>query len=225
MAMLICILSLFGVLVGLISVIYPLRRLHIDSRRTATLILGISMALFAISATVDGSGRLKEQQQQALAAPPPPQKSTAEIIDEACSAAGAIQSCKETLTKQMADDAAHPRKLEPAPVSHRSGATCNADWRQCSDNSDLMNHFADITRGTVSCQYAAKKLAKYGSPAFPFFSFSNFRPGSDYVSTGVAVLIEHDAQFQNGYGAMEHTTVSCRYDLKTQQVVDVSVDD
>jgi hypothetical protein len=221
MAAFISVLSLFGIVLGLISVIYPLRRLLIDSRRTAALILGLSTAIFAISATVDGADRRREQQ-QSLAAAPLPQKSTAQLIDEACSAAGAVPNCREALTKQMAAEAAHPKAPEPAPLS--SGETCNTDYRKCSSNSDLMNHFADITRGMVSCQVAAKKLAKYGSPIFPFFSFSHFRPGADYVRSGIAILIEDDAQFQNGFGAMEHTSVSCRYDLNTQRVVDVSLD-
>lgn len=124
----------------------------------------------------------------------------------------------------MADEAAHPKKPEPAPVSRRSGGTCNTDWHQCSDNSDLMNHFADITRGMVTCRYAAERLAKYGSRTFPFFSFAKFRSSNDYVSTGIGVLIENDAQFQNGFGAMEHASLRCKYDLNTQHVVDVSVD-
>jgi hypothetical protein len=221
MAALVSFLSLFGVLIGAISLVSPLRRLHIANRRTAALILGISIAVFLVSATVDGAGRQREQ--QALATSQQPQKSSAEMIDEACRAPGAISNCKEVLTKQLANEAAHPIKLEPAPASQRSGETCKTDWRQCSDNHDLMNHFADITRGMVSCQFAAIKLAKYGSPTFPFFPFSHFRPGADYVRSGIAVLIEDDAQFQNGYGAMEHTSVSCKYDLNTQHVVDVSI--
>ena len=72
--------------------------------------------------------------------------------------------------------------------------------------------------------YAAKKLAKYGSPSFPFIYFTRFHRGSDYVRTGLATLIEPEAEFQNGYGAMVHSVVTCKYDLNSQQVVDVSVD-
>ncbi|MGY3582405.1 hypothetical protein ACVIGB_000671 [Bradyrhizobium sp. USDA 4341] len=224
MAAFISVLSLFGIVIGLFSVVYPPRQLLIDSRRKAMVVLGVSIAIFVVSATVDGSGRRLEQPQQALADSPPPQKSTAQMIDEACSAAGAVPNCKDVLTKQMADEAAHPRKLEPSPVIQRAGE-CKSDWHQCSDNSDLMNHFADITRGMVTCRYAAEKLAKYGSPTFPFFAFGSFLPGSDYARTGIAVLIEKDAQFQNGYGAMAHTSVTCKYDLNTQHVVDVSIAD
>jgi hypothetical protein len=87
-----------------------------------------------------------------------------------------------------------------------------------------MNHFSDITRGSASCMYAAKKLAKYGSPSFPFIYFGGFHSGNDYVRTGLATLIESDAEFQNAYGAMVHSVVTCNYDLSSQKVVNVSVD-
>ena len=110
-----------------------------------------------------------------------------------------------------------------APLAKYRRGSCNCDWRQCSDNADLINNLGDISRGSVSCQYAAKKLAKYGSPSFPFFSFSRFHTGSDYVRTGLTTLIEPEAEFQNGHGAMVHSVVTCKYDLNSQ-VVDVSVD-
>lgn len=101
--------------------------------------------------------------------------------------------------------------------------TCKSDWRLCADNADLINNFGDITRGQVSCKYEANKLAKYGSPTWPWFPFGTFYKGNEYVKTGIATLVEKDAQFSNAFGAMVHSTVTCRYDLNLQKVLDATV--
>lgn len=108
-------------------------------------------------------------------------------------------------------------------ATDKANPTCRTDWRLCADNSDLINNFTDISRGQVSCKMEAEKLAKYGTPKWPWLSFSTFRKGNEYVQTGVAILIEKDAQFQNGFGAMVHSTVTCKYDLKSQTVLDAVV--
>jgi hypothetical protein len=135
-----------------------------------------------------------------------------------------IPNCKEVLTKEIAEEMAHPKAPAPAPAVVQRKGSCNSDWRQCSDNADLMKHFWDINSGSVSCMFAAKKLAKYGAPSFPSIYFGSFHSGNDYVRTGLATLIESDAEFQNAYGAMVHSVVTCKYDLNSQQVVNVSVD-
>jgi len=38
-----------------------------------------------------------------------------------------------------------------------------------------------------------------------------------------AVAIEPDAQFQNGFGAMAHSRVTCTYDLRAGKVIDVAI--
>jgi hypothetical protein len=108
-------------------------------------------------------------------------------------------------------------------ADNKANPSCKSDWRLCSDNADLINNFGDITRGQSYCKIEAEKLAKYGTPKFPWLAFSTFHKGSDYVKTGIAVLLEKDAQFQNGFGAMVHSTVTCRYDLNRQEVLDASV--
>jgi hypothetical protein len=101
--------------------------------------------------------------------------------------------------------------------------TCKSDWHLCSDNADLINNYAEITRGQAYCKIEAEKLAKYGTPKFPWLAFSTFSRGSDYVKTGIVILLEKDAQFQNGFGAMVHSTVTCRYNLNLKEVLDASV--
>jgi hypothetical protein len=67
---------------------------------------------------------------------------------------------------------------------------------------------------------------QYGEPKWPGFlsggGFASFHPGTDYISTGIAVAIEPDVQIENAFGAMVHSTAICRYDLNAQSVVDVS---
>lgn len=75
----------------------------------------------------------------------------------------------------------------------------------------------------VRCQRAAEDRAKYGSPKWPWLSFGSFRGGKDYVETGQVIAIEPDAQFQNGFGAMVHSRVVCRYDLNADKVTDVFI--
>jgi hypothetical protein len=212
------VLSFFGMLIALICVIYPLRVLYMGSRRKALGVLAAFFAMFVTFSILAGPAEQKQSQgiqQQALAAPSNPTN------EDGCNLAGAIPNCKEELLKMVAAQAALPKL--PQQPSNGSSGNCKSNWRQCRSNSDLMNNFGDITRGEVSCKFAAEKLAKYGSASFPFFSFTDFLKGDDYVRTGIATLIEDDAQFQNGFGAMVHSSVTCLYDLNSQRVVDVSV--
>lgn len=216
-------LSFLGILIGLVSVAFPLRFLYIRDRRTAAIVLTVSVVAFLPVTAIDGAKEqaLARQEQPAIAPTP---KSPAELAEEVCQTPGAIPDCEVVLTKQIAEERAHPKKPEPVPAVASRKGSCNSDWRQCADNADLMNNFKDSSRGSLSCQYAAKKLAKYGAPSFPFFSFSTFSSGNEFVRTGQATLVEPNAEFQNGYGTIVHIVVTCKYDLNSQQVVDVSLD-
>jgi hypothetical protein len=108
-------------------------------------------------------------------------------------------------------------------AGNKANPTCKSDWRLCSDNADLINHYDDISSGKAYCEVEAKALAKYGSPKFPFLPFGSFYRGDAYVRTGVVTFIEKDAQFSNAFGAMVHSTVTCRYDLSQKKVLDTSV--
>jgi hypothetical protein len=59
---------------------------------------------------------------------------------------------------------------------------------------------------------------QYGSPKWPWLPFSTFQKGKDYVTRGIAILIEPDAQLQNMHGAMMHAEVLCYYDLHSKRV-------
>lgn len=100
---------------------------------------------------------------------------------------------------------------------------CQSDWTKCADNADIVNHYSRYSNAQVACKLEANKRARYGTPVWPWLAFSSFRVGSDYVKTGTAILIEPDAQFQNGFGAMVHSRVTCVYDLRAGQVLNVDI--
>lgn len=100
---------------------------------------------------------------------------------------------------------------------------CADDWRKCQDNQKLIDTGSHLIRMATACEIAASKQAKYGKPEFSTYSFSNYRPGHDYIETGVAFLIERDALFQNAFGTQVHTKVTCSYDLNRDAVQDVVI--
>jgi hypothetical protein len=102
-------------------------------------------------------------------------------------------------------------------------ASCASNWHLCSDNADIANHYSEYSSAKASCQIEAEKLAKYGSPKWPWVAFGHFYNDGSAVKSGTMTLIEPDAQFQNGFGAMAHSTVTCTYNLNTKVVTNVAV--
>jgi hypothetical protein len=101
--------------------------------------------------------------------------------------------------------------------------SCSSNWSKCGDNADLVNNWSGISSAQVSCQSEAENRAQYGTPKWPWLSFSSFYPGTNYVPAGKVILIEPDAQFQNGFSALVHSKVWCLYDLRAKTVTDVAV--
>ena len=101
---------------------------------------------------------------------------------------------------------------------------CTSDWRQCKDNADLINNYGNMARVEADCEFEANEAAKYGTPEWPWgHAFGTFLKGDDYPRTGVVTVKEHDARFTNMFNAKVHTTVSCRYDLNTMNVLSVKI--
>jgi hypothetical protein len=102
--------------------------------------------------------------------------------------------------------------------------TCKTDWKLCSDNSDLVNNWRDWVGVQIACKMAAEESAKYGEPKFPWpYYFGTYKKGKTYVEQGVALVVEPDAQFMNGFGAMVHSRVECLYNLGDKKVISVQV--
>jgi hypothetical protein len=101
--------------------------------------------------------------------------------------------------------------------------SCRSEWIKCADNEQLVNQYSDWSLVQVRCERAATDQARYGSPDWPWLPFGTFHKGTNYVTTGIAVAIEPDAQFSNGFGAKVHSRVTCTYDLRAKRVTDVSI--
>lgn len=118
--------------------------------------------------------------------------------------------------------------LTPSPSITKPTGSCKTDWRSCRDNEDLLNNFKGYFDVKYDCQKNASERASYGTPVWPGMwsggAFGRFMIGDDYVKTGIVTAVEADAQFQNGFGAMAHSTVICKYDLNTKKVVSVSIE-
>jgi hypothetical protein len=100
---------------------------------------------------------------------------------------------------------------------------CQLDWTKCSDNEDVVNNYGKWSEVEVDCKMQAEKQARYGTPVWPWLAFGSFYKGTNYVSSGIAVVIEPDAQFQNGFGAMVHSQVECTYDLGARRAISVDI--
>jgi hypothetical protein len=107
-------------------------------------------------------------------------------------------------------------KIEDQEAAH---PTCVSDYTKCSDNKDVIEHHnsKDHILMAVMCEEAAKVSARYGTPELPFLPFGTYHNGRSYIDSGTAILIEKNAQFKNGFGAAEHVTATCFYDLKKDE--------
>jgi hypothetical protein len=101
---------------------------------------------------------------------------------------------------------------------------CRDDWHQCQDNSMLVNDSHIDEKAVVACKLEADQEARYGHPDLPVLAFGNFTQGDSYLKSGVMVLNEPDATFQNGFGAMARATVTCWYDMNKEAVVDMQIE-
>jgi hypothetical protein len=111
---------------------------------------------------------------------------------------------------------------KPAPTAPPSA--CSTNWTLCVDNADLVNNNRSVRiDAKAACTTAANERARYGTPVWPSGSFDQYIPGNDYITTGRMVLREDDVKFQNGFGVLARTSVTCTYDLRSRQVVDLKV--
>jgi hypothetical protein len=106
---------------------------------------------------------------------------------------------------------------------NKTAPSCVSDWTKCSDNADLVNNYKDWRDAKYACKMQANEQAKYGTPVWSWSPFGTYYRGNEYVTSGEAVAIEPDAQFQNGFGAMVHSQVTCTYDLRAKRVISVDI--
>jgi hypothetical protein len=118
-------LSLLGILVGLVSVVVPLRFLKIHNRRAAMMVVAACSATFLAAVALDtpsggaasGAKAVSAPAQQAIAVP---------TVDNGCHLAGALPNCEEEVAKLVAANAARAATPDhPAPVQSRQSNRSN----------------------------------------------------------------------------------------------------
>jgi hypothetical protein len=138
--------------------------------------------------------------------------------------AASLNLTPEQLAKRHAEETARIAADEKLRAEQEAAIkACRNDWSKCADNGEVVNKYSDWSMVQVKCQMAATKEARYGDPQWPGLSFGTYLRGNDYVKTGIAVAIEPDARFQNGFGAMVHSEVICKYNLWTQSIISVDI--
>lgn len=164
----------------------------------------------------------------------------AELADQKARAAAAQAQQQAAAAKSAADAEARAKDAQciadytkctdPAKAAESKAkahkAACGADWSKCTDNTDVVENYGKWVDVKVDCKITATNMAKYGKPDWGGWLYPNFGTylkGNNYVTTGRAVAIEPDAQFQNGFGAMVHSEVVCTYDLRAGKVIDVAI--
>jgi hypothetical protein len=128
------------------------------------------------------------------------------------------------LAKRRAEEAERVAAAEGSRKERElAEAACRKDWSKCVTNEDVVEKYSDWSSAQYNCREAANKQARYGTPEWSSYYFSTYMRGTDYVKTGIAVLIEKDALFQNGFGAKVHSQVIYKYDLQSKTVIDVGI--
>jgi hypothetical protein len=184
---------------------------------------GKTVSTEAISCPQCGAIDPTGQSPRSARIPPPPPKKRIGCLGITFFLIGGV-----VLLGIMGNQAAPP---DASPQNNSSGSTapttsadiCKTDWKKCSDNAELANNYSGWTTVQSACKIAAEAKAKYGTPKFPWFSFGSFLGGDDYPKTGVVTVIEPDAQFSNGYGAMVHSEVRCIYDLNNNMIRNILI--
>jgi hypothetical protein len=167
--------SFVGVVVGMVSLIFPLRFLGIRSRRMALGVVAGSLSAFCIAAITDNSARgtpgvSKPAQQAALVAP----HQNPVIIDDGCNLAGAVPNCKEEAARLAAERAAHPELFDHLELKNSkrakafSGGGILSDLQndlkaaEASANVRALAAQRDLDSARFASQEASNRLAAAG---------------------------------------------------------------
>jgi hypothetical protein len=168
-------LSLVGIAVGAVSLIFPLRFLGVRSRQMALGVVGGSFSTFCIAmamtvSTARGEPEISKPEQQATLVAP--QQSP--IADDGCHLAGATPNCKEEVAKWAAERAAHPELFDhldlkyskPAQVSFGdgffNGLQNNRKAAEASANMRALAAQRDLDSARFASEEASNRLVAAG---------------------------------------------------------------
>ena len=96
---------------------------------------------------------------------------------------------------------------------------CKNDWKKCVDNGMLINNYSGMSDVKSYCKVEANSRAQYGSPEWGWSNFGTYFVGNNYVKTGIIKIQDNNVKFQNGFGAMKKSRVTCEFDLKSNSVI------
>ena len=117
-----------------------------------------------------------------------------------------------------------PEKSDEADSQSSSAPTCEEDYTACATLQEAIDNNDRIKITAASrCKIAAEDAAKYGEPEWPWLTFSAARRSQSDLADGRVALVETDAKFQNGFGAMKKVVVVCHYDLIGNEVTKLNV--
>jgi hypothetical protein len=124
--------------------------------------------------------------------------------DMACNASGTSPASKQTTETQ-------PKEA--------GGEACKQDWRECKDNSDVVETSKKARDAAAfDCKQAATKQTRYGTPDWGWYVFGSYVPGSDAPRTGKLTLVDDNVDVSNQYRAKMHAKIVCEYDLNAKRV-------
>jgi hypothetical protein len=154
-------LSVVGLFVGLVSIIYPLRVIHIHSRRMAGAVFAASFAIFAIAIANTPDSR-QERQQRAFVAP------RNVIIDDGCDGvANPIPNCHEEVKRIAAAQAALPPLPPTSDQPRRSyggGTDLIQQWQndikaaEATANRRALEAQRELERASFDSDYARQNV-------------------------------------------------------------------
>ena len=101
-------------------------------------------------------------------------------------------------------------------------ATCRDNYTVCASQDQLVETYKRMNEARSDCKREAQKLARYGDAQLPSLPFLSYLTTESSIDTGKISLVENEARYQNGFGAMQHTIVTCIYDLDAREIVEVS---
>jgi len=135
-----------------------------------------------------------------------------------------LNQIKQAAIKKEKDEAAK-KGMSVAQYRSYKGKIkfCKKDWKQCEDNAMLINEYSGMYKVKAGCKVEANSRAKYGKPDWSWVPFGTYYKGKNYVDTGLVEVVDNTVKFQNGFGAMKKSRVSCVYDLKSNRVTALSI--
>jgi hypothetical protein len=121
-------------------------------------------------------------------------------------------------SKIAAEDKARDEETKLVAAANE---TCHGteNWSACGDNSGVIGSLA-YGEISVACEHAADAQARYGTPVLPWLPFREPVTGDSAIKAGIITVSEHNATFQNQFGAAQHVTLFCSYNFnaKTAEV-------